>query len=286
MSEVLPQPTSVQVEESQSEDIIDIRDSVVGGMSRERTEGTGYTSDRDSIDLVDTDIEIDVSDGRAKRSGESYDEFLHRVLGVDYEYAKDSGLLDIFYHDPETGEEALEHILIGTEIVHESGAREVAGFHHELSSIRSDTYVDHEKMQAVRSNKRSEFKRLPYNPYNVIPVVRGFEKSVVTTDKTTSEKKIQRSKSSMFPREYDALAVMQAVRIARETRDASNDTQSESGYIIADGLAPMLDGQSNMTIRLVMEPATHKIVTAFPLHHKQKVVSMSPEEVRGYLGLA
>jgi hypothetical protein len=79
----------------------------------------------------------------------------------------------------------------------------------------------------------------------------------------------------MFPKEYDALTVMQAVRIARQGRDRRNDRLAENGNIISGGYAPMIDGKSVMQVRLVMDPESEKIVAAWPLVKFRGIMKLS-----------
>lgn len=63
------------------------------------------------------------------------EETLVSLLGrVDYEYAKDSGLVDMFYFNPETGRDGLLHVLSGDMQKGPNGAVVVEGFHHEPSA--------------------------------------------------------------------------------------------------------------------------------------------------------
>src|ERR1700742_3410986 len=62
------------------------------------------------------------------------DLMLKELLPYDFDYAKKSGLIDMFYYNPETGEDGLTHTLGGNLIVGTEGAKLVEGFHHAPSA--------------------------------------------------------------------------------------------------------------------------------------------------------
>lgn len=202
----------------------------------------------------------------------------------NYEYAVDSGLVDIFDFDPETGEDALRHLLEGDVIEHQNGAREVSGFHHEPSARRQQTYVDREILEDKNPRYRRDFREYPFSPYNAHVVVDGYRKSSLRRNEDGSLKEVT-EKSSMFPKEYDALAVMQAIRIARDTRNMSNDKEGAGGVIVTEGMTPLLDGQNTMRLRLILDKDTQKIISAFPMARRSEQVQFTPEEVHTHLGL-
>lgn len=202
----------------------------------------------------------------------------------NYEFAKDSGLLDIFYFDPETGEDGLRHILEGDVRHGENGAREVAGYHHEPSAQGPDTFVDYEALSKKNSRGMRDYKRFPFSPYNAPVVIKGYAKSVLQRREDGSFEEIT-SKSSMFPEEYDALAVMQAARIALETRDTRNDEKADKNLIVSEGFAPMLDGEHHMKLKLWLDADTGQLVTAFPIVKRSTSPSLTKEEINQHLGL-
>lgn len=219
--------------------------------------------------------------------------FLREILGVDYDFAADSGLIDLFEYNSETGVDGLAHILVGDEFTFQDGSKVVGGFHHEPSAKRADSRPDQEEM-ASRSKKRkldfrkgpgTENGRGPYISYGAVVSVRGFEKKVRVDDKNGSRE--TRSSSTMFPKEYDALTIMQAVRIALESRDETQD-RNEGDVIIADSTAPMLDGERRMKLRVVLDKNSKKVIAAFPLLDRGKEArkSYTADEVARHLGLA
>jgi hypothetical protein len=73
----------------------------------------------------------------------------------------------------------------------------------------------------------------------------------------------------MFPQEYDGLAVMQAVRQAKESSAAAPGTLSEDDQgqpvLVKDGQATMIDGVTQMPIRLILNADTQRVRAAYPL---------------------
>ena len=51
--------------------------------------------------------------GNYKAYSGNRDAALHELLGVDYEFAHSSGLINQFYFDPKTGQDGLMHVLGG-----------------------------------------------------------------------------------------------------------------------------------------------------------------------------
>lgn len=101
--------------------------------------------------------------------------------------------------------------------------------------------------------------------------------------------------NGMFPKEYDALTVMKAIVAARDTRDRETDKHDEkSGIIITTGYAPMLDSEAKSTgdehkslmeIKLILDAASEKVVSAYPIIRKRSL-KLSREEVKQHLGLS
>ena len=227
----------------------------------------------------------DVISIKNEASETSREEFLHRLLGVDYDYALESGLIDVFYYNPETNEDGLAHVLVGDEALSANGSREVSGYHHESSAARADTYVDYQEMENKSAKRKREFRTAPFNPYSAFVVVRGFEKQVLHPDNSRGKGGLVRASSTMFPREYDALSVMQTIRLARDRRDRNNDEVTDDGLIIANSFMYLLDGQVTVPIRLVLHSETDKVITAFPLFRRQDLLTMDKDEIRTHLGL-
>lgn len=210
----------------------------------------------------------------------------HPTSFPNYEYARDSGLLDQFYYDPATGDDGIMHTLVGdTRLDLETGAKEVAGFHHEPSASDRSTYVDRSGISQKPDKHKVQYNELPFEPYRAEVVVKGYAKQVFQKNK---EGKIEAVKagSSMFPREYDVLAVLQAARIARDTRDRSLDTPGRNGTVIATGEVPMLDGAASMKLRLILSKDNERVMTAFPLVPRRPgSMNLTQEEITRHLGL-
>lgn len=201
----------------------------------------------------------------------------------NYEFARESGLLDTFYYNPETGEDALVHILAGDVKTSPSGAVEVAGFHHESSAVHPETYVDLKPLEGKNRQDLRDFQRYPFEPYNTHVVIEGYPKGSVF--KKAEDGSISRTQSSMFPQEYDALTVLQSIRLAKDKRDTSQDRPGPDNTIIAEGDAPMLDGESAMRIKLILDANTKQVVAAFPRPKRKGIMHMQPGDVERHLGI-
>lgn len=202
----------------------------------------------------------------------------------NYEYAKDSGLLDLFYFNPLTGEDSLRHILEGDMVVGSHGAREVAGFHHEPSSRRPDTYVDLAHLEGRNSQSLRDYRRFPYEPYSARVVIQGYDKSALRK-RPNGSSEVMSAKNSMFPREYDPLAIMQAAKLALETRDRRQDEPKSKDTLVTEGFAPMLNGVDSMKLRLVLDAPTEKILTVFPVVRQTSVMKLTSQTALQHLGL-
>lgn len=181
------------------------------------------------------------------------------MLGTDYEFALSSGLLDWFDIDENTGEDALEHILGGSVRTSEGGGLMPGGFHHEPSAIDNKTYVDRGHIAGSNSQHRKNYRENRYEPYNALSVIRGYRKV---------------EKSTMFPKEYDALTVMQTIVRAVDGRDTSKDIIADDGRICTVVKAALVDGQSKMDLRVVINPGNEKIVAAYPIKVKRNVLGL------------
>lgn len=209
----------------------------------------------------------------AERLPHSREELLDQLLPYDYDYAQQAGLIDMFYYNPKTGEDGLAHTFVGT-VNEEGGEKMVQGFHHEPSGDlgTSKSSVDRTHLESLNSKKRASFKEFPLEPYNARVEVQGFKKYTITEDEDGHVEK-RATKNSMFPKEYDALAVLQSIHNAYQGRDVSHDTDSidDRGrpVKVAIGEAPLMDGENTMKIKLIMDdnpdPKQRKIYTAIPV---------------------
>lgn len=215
---------------------------------------------------------------------EHRDVVLHDLLATDYEFAKDSGLLDKFYLDPKAGQDALLHILTGDIETNDTGGIIPGGFHHEPSARDGLTYVERDHIEHRRKADARDYIEVPYNPYAAQIVIEGFRKTRHTKDGITGELTPRPVNNGMFPKEYDALTVMQAIWQALETRDTSKDRQSGK-YIITEGRAMLLDGETTMKLRLCLDEETGKVISAFPTSLTKSKMRLTNEDKQKHLGL-
>ena len=226
---------------------------------------------------------------------------LYELLGTDYEFAHNSGLINLFYYNPDTGEDGLMHTLGGEYYVSQDGTRIPSGFHHEPSANVSwvydsngeriekpTTHVDREhlKPESEESNAkhRKRFLELPYNPYSARVIIDGLRKMTHFYDPKTGERTLTITDNGMFPKEYDALAVMQAVKQAVEGRDKTKDViDLERGTIVATGESVLLDGKTKMHIRMILDAKSGKVKSAFP-KVRPNAMKLSRQEIKASLG--
>jgi len=206
---------------------------------------------------------------------------LRELLPIDYDYAQETGLIDRFYYDPDTGEDGLLHTLAGNLRTGPGGAFVAEGFHHEPSAelvwpsvmtedgnAQSVTRVSREHLEGANNDTRQEFREFPLEPYRARVAVNGLMKYTIHRNQKTGEASLAPAKNSMFPKEYDALAVMQSIRIAQDTRDRSKDISSKNvegrDVLVAEGSAPLMNDEKQMQIRMIMDAETGKIMSAMP----------------------
>lgn len=208
-------------------------------------------------------------------------EILKTLLPYDYEYALDSGLIDLFDHNPQTGVDGLLHTLAGSIDTGAGGSKIASGFHHEESGriwgqVLDDqgarrwlTRVDRDHLEQANSATRRQYRERLAEPYLAHVVVKGQAKVSISKDPETQKVTLEPVKSSMYPKEYDALAVMQAVRIAYENRNPTEDQISVdhagNKVLVGQGTVPLIDGKTPMPIRLIINPNNMKVITAVPL---------------------
>jgi hypothetical protein len=225
---------------------------------------------------------------------------LRELLPYDYDYAADSGLLDVFYYDQASGEDGLLHTLAGTLHTDHQGNAVPEGYHHEPSGeavwpttlVNNEplpsTRVDRAYVEAMPSKRRAKYREYPFEPYAATVVVNGLRKMTINSDPKTGEKRLVSAKNNMYPKEYDALAVMQAVRIARETRDTTKDTDSTDNrgrpVVVAEGSAPLIDGITPMRIRMILDKETGRVMTAIPQTPQSPgSMKLTPEQIDHHL---
>lgn len=201
----------------------------------------------------------------------------------NYDYACSSGLIDEFAHDPEKGYDGLMHILVG-QARKADGKMEVGGFHinHDPDYV-GEVYhnaEDRSDIDAMSGKHRRQYIVRPFEPRKAQVVVSGYKKDRFETDKEGKQRPV-RLGSTMFPAEYDPLAALQAIRIAKNSRDRSADIVSP-GKIEAVGMAPMIDGKTQMPIRLIMT-SDEKIITAYPRVKEAGYMKLSHQAVQEVL---
>lgn len=225
---------------------------------------------------------------------------LQQLLGVDYDYAHEAGLVGLFDYDPKTGEDGLMHTLAG-EI--DTGHGDVAipgGFHHEASgkvwgmvsgpdgSERPANRVERGHLEEANSAHRKKYRERPAEPY-LAQVALQDRPKMAFTQGVDGTMYVEPAKNAMYPKEYDALAVMQAVRMAYESSDPAAARPGVDGrgrpVLINDGRATLIDGVSTMPIRLVINPENKRLRTAYPLiRGKTGIMNLTEEQMMAHVG--
>lgn len=213
------------------------------------------------------------------------DTAIKALLATDYDYAKDNGLIDMFYVNPDTGQDGLMHVFLGNVTETAEGAKIIEGFHHEpaprlvsrqpITEIGS--YVDRTHLIDANHDKRVIYKEHPYLPYTGKVFVRGARKlkafdtlAKASIDNTPIKLDDIDVKNGMFPKEYDPLTVMKLIKQAVSERDKTEDKVSPRNpdVITNTSHTPLIVGNVKYPIRLVLDKATEKVITAFPDHLK------------------
>jgi hypothetical protein len=202
---------------------------------------------------------------------------LQQMLGTDYDYAKQSGLIDVFDYDPATNQDGLLHILTGDMEETAGGVPIPSGFHHEPSAQAGGSVVsgevpsaqvDRSHLEDANSEHRKKYRERPAEPY-LAQVAIGGQPKMEFVKNAEGTMQAVRAKSAMYPQEYDALAVMQSVRQARDTSEGLNGRVSVNArgetVIITNGTAKMIDGVTDMPIRLVLNPKNMRVKSAYPI---------------------
>ncbi|HSX32580.1 MAG TPA: hypothetical protein VLF43_04920 [Candidatus Saccharimonadales bacterium] len=227
---------------------------------------------------------------------------LRKLLPLDYDYAKQSGLIDMFTYDPERGEDGLLHTLAGNLRTGKDGGVIPGGYHHEASAdaawpavkneqtgeAQPSTYVDRSHMKGANSDRRRRYKEWPLEPYATQVVLNGLVKYEERQDPNTGAIVAAPARNAMFPKEYDALAVMQTIRSAMENRDPVNDRKSVSDIgeqvLVNDSGALLMDGKTVMPVRLVMDGDGKRVKTAMPiLPRKPGFMKLDPEQAQQHV---
>ncbi len=221
---------------------------------------------------------------------------LRGLLGVDYSHAVDSGLVDMFYFDPKTGEDAIPHILGGSLKTSRSGAAVPVGLHHAPSIAQFWPSLAHSDGSEVEDtyahNHEGRDEWFPLEPYPAEEVViGGIKKMGFRTCPETKQRRILPATNTMFPRGYDSYAVLQSIRLAYTNRDQSLDylavlphpRKGEMGRIRAVGSVPLADGKTQMRVKIVSDFETETIVTAMPLLDETGVMGLAYYDIPEFL---
>ncbi|HSX29909.1 MAG TPA: hypothetical protein VLE73_05125 [Candidatus Saccharimonadales bacterium] len=209
---------------------------------------------------------------------------------ADYGQILQKGWLDQFYRDPQSGEDALRHILVG-EVKHGEHGTYSTGFHHEPSGrmlwdkkdaegkvVASPTYVDRNH-EGAGEGKYAEY---PYEPYVGKVAVGGVRKFIVQRNADGTPSGLTPAKTDMFPKEFDPYMVVKATVEARDKRNREKDKLIVNAngvkVIRTEGTFPLVDG-TPMRIRLILDADTGKIKTAMPvITNKPGLMKLSQEE--------
>jgi hypothetical protein len=224
------------------------------------------------IDLTNADVpttpsssDVTLDLGKYEQSLAERDEVARNLLGTDYQYAKDQGLIDMFYVDPITGSDGFKHVFLGDVYHTENGEKIVSGFHHAESSTDPSTYLRHELAATEAKNPNKYIKR-PFEPYQGYgPVIHGVEKISTELEIITNALKVIKGTSNMFPSEYDCLAVLIAIKHATDDPEAKITEARNPNFFRQEGGALMVDNKTKMRIQIVRQKDTGKIVSAFPV---------------------
>ncbi len=219
---------------------------------------------------------------------------LRALLGTDYEFAEQSGLIDMFYYDSETGRDGLMHALVGEQLESDTGEKMVQGFHHETSVAVLDeagisdglTHVDRSHLDGANSRARSEFAERPFEPYKARVVINGKPKKTWHIDPQTNEPTIINTKNVMYPKEYDSLAVLKTIEAAYGSRDVTSEKRVASSHgevIEVYGEAPLIDAHASITLRMILDPDTEKIISAYPVPTPESRMRLTNEQAGEHL---
>ena len=213
---------------------------------------------------------------------------MRELLGVDYDYAVDSGLLNQFQVDPSRNVDGVQHILTG-QVTRQNGTTIAEGFHHEPSARDPRTYVERSHLDKMRPGQALDYAEYPYEPYMTKTIIEGSPKGVAK-EQPDGTIEITYSKSAMFPRQYDPLTVLRTVVQARDKRTVDADKlvmRDDKQVLVNDTEVALLDGQTMMPLRLLMDPETKQIITAFPRKTNRRAqLDLSGDKLQQHLGLA
>jgi|GEM_PF-1249317 len=216
------------------------------------------------------------------------------LLGMDYDYAKEGGLVDMFYYDPATGEDGFMHTFGGNLRTTPGGLVEAAGFHHEPSGevmwpqtlnpntgeVQAPTRALREHLESLNNKGKEPYREHSLEPYRTQVAVGGLTKYAQL--KKGDEVVMAPARNSMFPKEYDVLPVLQSIRTAmqdpeRTVQSATNDEGIP--VTVVQGNAKLMDGKTDMPVRMVLDAEHGKIRTAIPIvKNRPGYMKLTPEQ--------
>jgi hypothetical protein len=123
----------------------------------------------------------------------------------------------------------------------------------------------------------------PFEPYQAVVALSGIPQAIAERRNDAGESTALPKNSSMFPAEYDGLGVLRMVVQAKNTRDVTTDQHAGTGRLLAHGYVPLLDGKTQMKIRMYIDEKTGKIINAHPLVKPENEMNLSDADVAHYL---
>lgn len=222
------------------------------------------------------------------------EEVVKDLLGMDYDYAKEAGLVDMFYYNPITGEDGLAHTLGGNLRTNTEGMTEAAGFHHEPSGesmwpatinaetqeVQFPTRALRQHLESLNNKGKEPYREYPLEPYRAQVAIGGYTKYAQL--KKGDQVVMAPARNSMFPKEYDVLPVLQSIRTAMNDPERTvQSTVNDEGIpvTVVQGNAKLMDGKTEMPVRMVLDTETGKIRTAIPIvKNRPGYMKLTPEQ--------
>lgn len=206
----------------------------------------------------------------------SREELLHDLLSpADYAHVKETGLDKLFQLDPETGRDALRHIFKG-ELIGER--RTPSGHHHRDQTEKANPLTS---IDEVVDRAGNPIPRPLMEPYRAFVTVDGQEKARNLFNKATGKMESVRGMNSMWPDEYDPYMIMNTIKRVVENSDEKQDVIQKKGdkwYYNLIGKVPLIDGTSEMAVKVHLDFDTMTVITAYPLPNQTDNLNLTPEQ--------